>query len=71
MSNRRKNWSINPARIILRMNGESASYSIFGYVIETEYSDGTPCIQLQPADRRRNPVLTVPKEDVESIICNY
>lgn len=60
--------SIAPAHISLRMKGGISTFKIYGYVL-LNTADNT--IRLQPADQRKSPVMTVPRDEVESIEVNF
>lgn len=65
------NMVIEPAHITLKVKSNNyTSYKIFGYARNFTYK-GIEYLQLQLADRRKKPTLTIPVTEVLSLSCEF
>ena len=52
------------------MKAGTACYRIYGYTVRLMH-EGTECIALQPADRRKAPVFYAPVDEVATLEVNF
>ena len=64
------NCEMIAANITLRMKAGMACYRIYGYTVRLMH-EGTECIALQPADRRKAPVFYAPVDEVATLEINF
>ena len=60
------NVSLQPGHLTIKLKNGVCNYNVFGYV----FNNGD-YVTIQPADLRKNPVMKIPNESIESITCNY
>ena len=63
------NCEIAPAHITLRLRGGIVEYRIYGFAVKDRENEDY--IVIKPADARRNPVMRIPVEEIESITAQY
>lgn len=65
------NCEIQAGNISLRLNGGITVYKVYGYAFCCTDEMGRECIELQPADLRKKPVMVVPKANVASVVVEF
>ena len=63
------NCEIAPAHITLRLREGVVEYKIYGFALRD--IDDMDFIVIKPADLRRNPVMRIPVEEIESITAQF
>lgn len=60
------NVSLKPGYLTIKLKDGVCNYNVFGYVLKNDNG-----VAIQPADLRKNPVMEIPNESIESITCDY
>lgn len=60
------NVKVEPTTVTLTSKSNTI-YQVFGFALNVKDDDLGDCVELQPSDLRRNPVLVIPRKDVIQI----
>jgi hypothetical protein len=63
------NCEIAPAHITLKLRGGIVVYKVYGFAVKDREDEDY--IIIKPDDLRRNPVMRIPVEEIESITAQY